>query len=268
MFPDTTTVYGDTDGVISFSRDQVIQSVCRYERSGKETLSIEPLELYINSRSRRRDFSFRKNEMYGTYFNYTGFMLDAIHTNGCCVPRYMFELLNNKLETNPRKKIARLTMKNVIDDLVTLKEDEGCCIAQVADFCKEIKIDVYALRSIFEISSYFFGPRPWHIEIRHRVKKASTINLFGFETLKLKIRRLKLWKPTVDYKHKLFETHKDEIPNNNLPRLVFMCANNHMYPVIDEERRETIFKTSSEIGGKINKYREKQKFKNKMKHGT
>ena len=42
-----------------------------------------------------------------------------------------------------------------------------------------------------------FGPRPWHIEIRHRVKKTSTINLSGFETLKLKIRRLKLWKPTV-----------------------------------------------------------------------
>ena len=43
----------------------------------------------------------------------------------------------------------------------------------------------------------FVGSRPWHIEIRHRVKKTSTINLFGFETLKLKIRRLKLWKPTV-----------------------------------------------------------------------
>ena len=43
----------------------------------------------------------------------------------------------------------------------------------------------------------FFGPRPWHIEIRHRVKKTFTINLFGFETLQLKIRRLKLWKPTV-----------------------------------------------------------------------
>ena len=28
------------------------------------------------------------------------------------------------------------------------------------------------------------------------VKKTFTINLFGFETLKLKIRRLKLWKPT------------------------------------------------------------------------
>ena len=53
------------------------------------------------------------------------------------------------------------------------------------------------IRSISEISSCFFGPRPWHIEIRHRVKKTSTIDLFGFETLKLKIRRLKLWKATV-----------------------------------------------------------------------
>ena len=38
------------------------------------------------------------------------------------------------------------------------------------------------VRSISEISSCFFGPRPWHIEIRYRVKKTSTINLFGFET--------------------------------------------------------------------------------------
>ena len=43
----------------------------------------------------------------------------------------------------------------------------------------------------------FVGPRPWYIEIRNRVKQTSTINLFGFETLKLKSRRLKLWKPTV-----------------------------------------------------------------------
>ena len=53
------------------------------------------------------------------------------------------------------------------------------------------------LQSISEFSSCFFGPRPWHIEIRHRVKKISITNLFGFETLKLKIRRLKFWKPTV-----------------------------------------------------------------------
>ena len=29
----------------------------------------------------------------------------------------------------------------------------------------------------------FVGPRPWRIEIRHRVKTTSTINLSGFETL-------------------------------------------------------------------------------------
>ena len=57
---------------------------------------------------------------------------------------------------------------------------------------------VCEIRSLSEMSSCFFGPRPWHIEIRHRVKTTSTINLFGFETLKLKIRRLKLWKPTVN----------------------------------------------------------------------
>ena len=49
-----------------------------------------------------------------------------------------------------------------------------------------------------KIHRVFVGPRPWHIEIRHRVENTSTISLFGFETLKLKIRRLKLWKPTVD----------------------------------------------------------------------
>ena len=53
------------------------------------------------------------------------------------------------------------------------------------------------VRSVSETSSCFFWPRPWHIEIRHRVEKTSAIDLLRFETLKLKIRRLKLWKPTV-----------------------------------------------------------------------
>ena len=63
-------------------------------------------------------------------------MLDAIHTNACCVPQYLLELLNNQLETNPRKHIARLTMIHVIDELGMSSIDEGCCIAQVANFCK------------------------------------------------------------------------------------------------------------------------------------
>ena len=48
------------------------------------------------------------------------------------------------------------------------------------------------LRSISETSSCFSGPRPWHIEIRHRVKKTSTINLSGFETLKLKSLKIEI----------------------------------------------------------------------------
>ena len=60
-----------------------------------------------------------------------------------------------------------------------------------------VDVMIVIIQSISEISSCFFGPRLWHIEIRHRVKKTSTMNLFGFETLKLKNRILKLWKPGV-----------------------------------------------------------------------
>ena len=49
------------------------------------------------------------------------------------------------------------------------------------------------------------------------------------------------------FKHKLFETKKDDVSKNQngLPRLVFICANNHLYPITDEKHRQTIFKTSS-----------------------
>ena len=100
-----TTMYGGIYGETLFLQDQIIQSVYRYERSGKEILSIELLDLYIDNRSILISFSFRITKMNGTYFNYTGFMLDAIHTNGCCDPQYLFELLSNTLETNPRNKL-------------------------------------------------------------------------------------------------------------------------------------------------------------------
>ena len=67
------------------------------------------------------------------------------------------------------------------------------CVPTVFRLCS----DCVAYGQFSEFQVCFLGPRPWHIEIRHRVKNTSTINLCGFETLKLKIRRLKLWKPTV-----------------------------------------------------------------------
>ena len=43
----------------------------------------------------------------------------------------------------------------------------------------------------------FLGRDPGTLKSNIVSPKTSTINLFGFETLKLKIRRLKLWKSTV-----------------------------------------------------------------------
>ena len=74
----------------------------------------------------------------------------------------------------------------------------------------------------------------------------------------------------LDYKYTLFETNKDEIARNksSLPRLVFVCANNHLYPITDEEKRETIFKSCSKVGGSIKKYRTQQQHENKNKNET
>ena len=47
-----------------------------------------------------------------------------------------------------------------------------------------------------------------------------------------------------------------------LPRLVFMINDNHLYPITDETTRETIFKTSSIIGGGIKKHKVQQKIEN------
>ena len=93
------------------------------------------------------------------------------------------------------------------------KEDEGCSIEQIANFCKKGKVIFYAL----------------------------------------------------DFQHTLFETNKNETPKNNLPRLVFICANNHLYPITDAEQRETIFKSCSKTGGGIKKYKAQQNFENDIK---
>ena len=71
--------------------------------------------------------------------------------------------------------------------LLRLPETRSECTSHTVDFQHFI---------VFSSSQTFIRPRPWHIEIRHRVKQTSTVNLIGFETLKLKIPRLKLWKPT------------------------------------------------------------------------
>ena len=53
------------------------------------------------------------------------------------------------------------------------------------------------IREDAAISSCFFGRDPGTLKSDIVSKKTSTINMFGLETLKLKLRGSKLWKPTV-----------------------------------------------------------------------
>ena len=143
-----TTVYGGNEG-IKLLKEQVMGSVYKWEDSGKEILSMEIQNLYINSKSAITHYNFRTVKMYGTVFNYLGYMANAVNTNGCCVPQFIFDTLHNPSENNPRKIIAKLTMKNVIDELGLTKEDEGCSIEQIANFCKKKKKKSNILRIRF-----------------------------------------------------------------------------------------------------------------------
>ena len=115
-----------------------------------------------------------------------------------CVPTYLLNLLNNPKETNPRKRLKKLTTWKILQELKMESVTDGCSVQQLAGFCDEHKVTYYVL----------------------------------------------------NYKYKLFETNNHmHFKGSNLPRLVFMCANSHLYPIEDPEERETIFKTYANVGG-------------------
>ena len=68
-----------------------------------------------------------------------GYMAHVVYNNGCCVQQLIFDILHNPNEQNPRNRLANLTMNNAIDDLGMPKENEGCCIEQIANFCRKKK---------------------------------------------------------------------------------------------------------------------------------
>ena len=50
--------------------------------------------------------------------------------------------------------------------------------------------------------------------------------------------------------YKLFETNSTTKNNRHHKTLVFLCTNNHFYPIEKEEDRQTIFKIfASSVGG-------------------
>ena len=98
-----TTVYGGTDGVKLFLKNQITEFVYRFEDSGHEIVSMEIQNLYINKKSVINYYSFREIKMYGTIFNYLGYMANAGYNNGCCVPQFIFDTLHNPNEKKAKK---------------------------------------------------------------------------------------------------------------------------------------------------------------------
>ena len=64
--------------------------------------------------------------------------------------------------------------------------------------------------------------------------------------------RYKITYYVMNFRYKLFETNSNPKNNRHHKTLVFLCANNHLYPVEKEEDRQTIFKKfASSIRGGI-----------------
>ena len=63
-----------------------------------------------------------------------------------------------------------------------------------------------------------------------------------------------------DYKYKLIETNNNDtdVYKNHLPRAVFICANNHLYPITNKEQQTSIFRTYQSIGNNMRKFRKIQ----------
>ena len=58
----------------------------------------------------------------------------------------------------------------------------------------------------------------------------------------------------MNFRYSLFETNSNPKNNRHFKPLVFLCANNHLYPIENDEHRQTIFKKyASSIGGGIKK---------------
>ena len=62
----------------------------------------------------------------------------------------------------------------------------------------------------------------------------------------------------LDFRYKLFESNNHMKYRTDPPRLVFMCANEHMYPIEDHDKRESIFRTFSFVGGGMKKLKATQ----------
>ena len=82
--------------------------------------------------------------MYGTLYDYIGWVLGGGGYDGACVPNYFLETYNRE-ETNPRNEISKLNMVKLLEILGMPNEYEGCSREQIANFCNGYKITHYVV---------------------------------------------------------------------------------------------------------------------------
>jgi len=211
-----TTVYGGAEGVKMYIKKLVMDSVYAWEDSAVEIQKMILNKLYVKKVKQDLSKDIKHIKMYGTVFDYLGYGLMARQGKipNACVPQYLLELYNNEKETNPRRRLKKLKLEKIVEQLGMASITDGCTTEQIIKFCEIHKITYYAL----------------------------------------------------DYRYKLFTTNNHINYHNSLPRLVFMCAGNHLYPIENRDAREKIFRSYSNIGGGIKKYKTQQHFENNKLH--
>ena len=123
-------------------KHKVIELVYTYDDGAYAIHTMQLSRLYVMKRKQQIATHFKDIKMYHLHFNYCGFGLSAVagQTPQACVPSYLLAKYNNKDETNPRKKIAKLTMNKFSNELSMSSTDEGCSCSQVIQFCNLHKI--------------------------------------------------------------------------------------------------------------------------------
>ena len=89
----------------------------------------------------------------------------------------------------------------------------------------------------------------------------------SIEQIAIFCNRYKITYYVMNFRYKLFETNSNPKNNRHHKTLVFLCANNHLYTIEQEEDLQSIFKKfASPIGGgimKLNIIKKKRKRKRK-----
>ena len=107
--------------------------------------------MYVSKRNQSISIDFRQIRMYGTLYNYNGCGLDAKNYGGACVPGYLLETYYNQDVTNPRNKISKLNMPELLKVSGMQNIHEGCSIEQIANFCNRYKITYYVMNFRYEL---------------------------------------------------------------------------------------------------------------------